>query len=455
MTKQELEFREGNIVKLLMKFSLPATIANLTTIIYNITDRYYIGKVVGRNGISGLATIFPIIMFLSACGILFGTGGSAYAGISMGRQEIEKARRILGTSFFCLSIMGIVFTIVGFSFMKPLVLFLGATSNNISYVIDYCRYFFPSMIFQILIIALSAFLRTDGQPLLSMLTNLTSAFLNIGLDYLWVVKSGYGMRGAALATTISNIVPGIFLIIYFFRGKLLKLQLKFIRFNKEILERIISIGLSGFINQFLNSVFAYALNTRLLKYGGDLALAGMGIMTIVRNFLNTSYLGINQGRLPILSYNWGAKNYRRVRKIFFYSMGITIFLSIFLVFTIKHNSKDIAGFFVNNDIELIEYTAKAIPIHLGMMMSTAIYLSCANYFQSVGKGTVTTKFSLLRLAVLTIPLTYILPIKFGIMGVLLSFPISDTIAAVVASIVIAREMKRVKVLMLKEEGKIK
>ena len=287
--------------------------------------------------------------------------------------------------------------------------------------------------------------------MLSMMTNFTSAVANMILDYMWVVKMGYGMKGAALATTISNVIPGIFLIVYFLRGKLLKLEIEKIKLDIKIIKEVLSIGISGFFNQSLNGVYAYSINTRLIKYGGELALAGMGIMTIVRNFLNTSYLGLNQGRQPILSYNWGAKNYRRVIKTFAYSMGMTIFLSIFLVLVIRFNSRSIAGFFVNNDEELINYTAKAIPIHLGMMMSTAIYLSCSNYFQAVGKGKLTTKLITLRLAILTIPLTYILPIKWGVMGVLLSFPISDTIAAITASIVMTKEMKNVRKMMIEQE----
>ncbi|MCI6153406.1 MAG: MATE family efflux transporter [Fusobacterium perfoetens] len=453
MTRQELEFREGNIIKLLIKFSVPATFASLITIIYNVTDRYYIGQAVGRNGIGAIATIFPLIMLLNACGTLFAIGGGALSGIYLGKQEIDNARKILGVSFFCLLVIGLFFTSFGTIFMKQIILFLGATENTIEYAMDYCKYFFPSMTFQILILAFSAFLRTDGRPILSMMTNFISAISNMGLDYLWVVKLSYGMKGAALATTISNVIPGIFLITYFLRGKLLKLEFKHVRGDIKTIREILSVGISGFFNQSLNGVYAYALNTRLIKYGGDLAIAGMGIMTIVRNFLNTSYLGLNQGRQPILSYNWGAKNYRRVLKTFAYSIGISIFLAIFLVFLIKYHAREIAGFFVKNDPELIEYTAKAIPIHLGMMMSTAIYLSCANYFQAVGKGMVTTKLITLRLLILTIPLTYILPLKWGVMGVLRSFPISDTIAAITAAIVVSKEIKHVRKLM-KEQEKI-
>lgn len=352
MTKQELEFREGNIIKLLIKFSVPATFASLITIIYNVTDRYYIGQAVGRNGIGAIATIFPLIMLLNACGTLFAIGGGALSGIYLGKQEIDNARKILGVSFFCLLVIGLFFTSFGTIFMKEIVLFLGATENTIEYTMDYCKYFFPSMTFQILILAFSAFLRTDGRPILSMMTNFISAISNMGLDYLWVVKLSYGMKGAALATTISNVIPGIFLIIYFLRGKLLRLELKHIKGDIKTIKEIMSVGVSGFFNQSLNGVYAYALNTRLIKYGGDLAIAGMGIMTIVRNFLNTSYLGLNQGRQPILSYNWGAKNYKRVLKTFTYSLGMSIFLAIFLVFLIRYHAREIAGFFVKNDSEL-------------------------------------------------------------------------------------------------------
>ena len=441
MTPQEKEFKEGKLLPMLIRFSVPSTISALTIIIYNVTDRYFIGQAVGRNGIGAIAVIFPLILLLNATGMLFSIGGAALAGIKMGREDIAGARKVLGTSMYIIIAVGAFYTIFGLLFQVPIAKFLGAGENNLQYAVDYNLFFFPSIIFQLIFTAFCSFVRLEGNPVMSMIINLSSAFANIILDYLLVVVIPWGMKGAALATSVSNIIPAILLIRYFSASNLLKLEKRYIKFNLNIFKGILSIGISAFLNQFLNGLYVYVLNIQLVRYGGEIALAAMGIMSILRNFINTSYVGMNQGRQPILSYNWGARNYKRVKDTFFAFISITAVASIILVSTIVLKAPFMAGFFVKNDHELISYTVKGIHIHLGFMISTAVYLSCTNYFQAVGKGYITSRFIFLRLVVLSIPLAYILPLKWGAMGALLSFPISDTIAGLTALYVMYREIK--------------
>lgn len=441
MTPQEKEFREGKLLPMLIRFSIPSTISALTNIIYNVTDRYFIGQAVGRNGIGAIAVIFPLLLLLNATGMLFSIGGAALAGIKMGRGDIPGARKVLGTSVYAVIALGIFYTVTGMLFQVPIAKFLGAGENNLQFAVDYNMYFFPSIIFQLIYTAFCSFVRLEGNPIMSMVINLSSAFANIILDYLLVMVIPWGMKGAALATSISNIIPAILLIIYFSRSNLLKLERRYIKFNWTIFKGISSIGISAFLNQFFNGMYAYVLNIQLVHYGGEIALAAMGIMSILRNFVNTSYVGLNQGRQPILSYNWGAKNYKRVKDTFYASISITAAASVILVGIIVLNAPAMAGFFVKNDLELIAYTAKGIYIHLGFMISTAVYLSCTNYFQAVGKGFITSRFIFFRLIVLSIPLAYILPLKLGVTGALLSFPISDTLAGAAALCVMYKEIK--------------
>lgn len=441
MTKQEREFREGKLIPLLIRFSIPSTISALTIIMYNVTDRYFIGQAVGRNGIGAIAIIFPIILLLNATAMLFSMGGAALAGIKMGQEDISGARKVLGTSVFMVIVLGAFYTIFGIVFQVPIVKFMGAGEHNIKYAIEYNTYFFPSIIFQLIFNSFCAFVRLEGNPIMSMIINLSSAFANIILDYLLVMVIPLGMKGAALATSVSNIIPAILLTIYFHRSSLLKLERRYIRFNKIIFKGIFSIGISAFLNQFFNGLYVYVLNIQLVRYGGEIALAAMGIMSILRNFINTSYVGLNQGRQPILSYNWGAKNYKRVKDTFYTSISITAVASLILVTFIVFKAPFMAGFFVKNDTELVNYTVKGIHIHLGMMISTAIYLSCTNYFQAVGKGYITSRFIFLRLIVLSIPLSFLLPLKLGAIGALLSFPIADTTAAIIAVYVMRKEIK--------------
>ncbi len=445
MTKQELEFREGNILKLLIRFSIPSTIAALIAIIYNITDRYFIGQVVGRHGISAMVILFPLLLLFNSCGMLFGTGGGALASIYLGKKDTASARKVLGTSIFTVIVIGAFFTLITISFSEKIGILLGASENNLSYFLEYTKYFFPSIIFQVLVLSIVPFIRSDGKPFISLVISLSSALTNILLDYILVIKLGQGMKGAAIATSISNIIPCVLMGIYFlYKTDLLKLETKYLNFDLKLIKEIANIGSSGFFNQILNSAFGFILNVQLINYGGDIPLAGMGIMTVVRSFINTSFIGLNQGRLPIISYNWGAKRYSRVIHTFLYSVGVTLTLSLILVFFIRNFSYEIGSFFVKNDAPLVEYIGNSIPIHLGFMVSTALYLSCANYFQAVGKGSISAKLTILRLGILTIPLTILLPMKFGVFGILIAFPISDCIAALVAIVSVSKEILRIK-----------
>lgn len=441
MTEQEKEFREGKLLPMLIKFSIPSTISALTIIIYNVTDRYFIGQSVGRNGIGAIAVIFPIILLLNATAMLFSIGGASLAGIRMGREDIKGARQVLGTSMFVIIAIGIFYTVFGMLFQVPIAKLMGAGENNIKYVIEYNTYFFPSIVFQLIFNSFCSFVRAEGNPIMSMIINLSSAIANIFLDYLLVMVFPFGMKGAALATSISNFIPAVILWVYFSKSNLLKLERKYLKFNGKIMKGISAIGTSAFLNQFFNGLYVYVLNIQLVRYGGELALAAMGIMSILRNFVNTSYVGLNQGRQPILSYNWGAKNFKRVKDTFYSSIIITAMASAFLVGIIVIKAPFMAGFFVKNDPELINYTVRGIHIHLGVMISTAVYLSCTNYFQAVGKGYITSRFIFFRLIVLSIPLAFILPLKWGVVGALLSFPVSDTLAGTLALYVMYKEIK--------------
>lgn len=441
MTQQELDFRTKKLLPLLIKFSIPSSIAALTGIIYNITDRYFIGQTIGRNGIGALATLFPIVVFIDATGMLFNSGGSSIVGIALGRKDLNGARKILGASLFAVVLIGIVYTILGFTFMKPLSIFLGAGENTLYHLMEYCKYFYPSITFQIAFWSFCAYVRSEGNPMVSMMINLSSTISNVILDYYLVVVLDMGMKGAAIATSISNIIPTLGLLFYFSRSKILTLEKKYFTWNFPILKRIWGVGFSSFLNETFYGIFTFTLNKQLVRYAGEIGLAAMGIMSVLRSFINTSYSGFNQGRQPIISYNWGAKYYGRVKEAFIDSLGLTMGLSVILVSIVLYFSEELTGFFVKNDPELIAYTSKAIHIHLKFMLSTAIYLSCSHYFQAVRKGYITSRFVILRLPLLSIPLAYILPLKFGATGVLLSFPIADSIAAIASAIFMYKEVK--------------
>ena len=437
------ELEKKKILPLLIKFSIPSTVAVLINMIYNITDRYFIGQNVGRDGIGALAIIFPITILIGGIGMFFAIGGASEAGIKLGEKDKDGAEKVLGTTIFWIIIIGLTLTALILLNLTPILEILGASKNNINYAYTYYAYIIPTLVLQLVFMSLNAFIRTEGNPMLSMKINLLGAALNTLLDYILIVRFGMGIKGAAIGTATAGVVPAIIQLYHFFRSDIITLKLNNIRPNLEVMTRISKIGIGSFLNQFLNGISVYIMNIKLNYYGGDLAIAAVGIVSTSRNFINTSFIGFNQGRQPILSYNYGAKKFDRVKETFLLSTKITFTIALILVFIVVGNSDTVARFFVNDE-KLIEFTGHAIRLNLFMMVSTALYLSGTNYFQAVGKGKKTTQLLTIRLAVLTIPLIYILPVFWGLNGVWLAFPISDTIAAVVAMYFMRKEFKGIK-----------
>ena len=432
---------KGPLLPLLIKFSLPSTVAVLINIIYNITDRYFIGHYIGRYGMSALSIVFPLILLINGIGLMFSVGGGALAGIKLGEGSKDEAERVLGTTAFWIIVVGGVYTFVILTFLKPVLGIMGGTKGNIAYAVAYSRWLFPVITAQIFYVVLCSFLRMEGRPNYSMIMNLSSALLNILLDYIFIVELSMGMKGAALATAISTFLPAIYLITYFFRSKILKLRRDCIVPNLTVISRVLSIGSSAFFNQVLNGTMVFIMNRQLLNYGGDLALAAIGVIITIRSFINTSFIGFNHGRQPILSFNYGAKNYERVKDTFILSTKIILSISLGFVVIIMLNAREITSFFLEGDEKLIEFTSWAVKRHLFLMGATALYLTCANYFQAVGKGNITTRLLTIRLLLLNIPLLYILPKWFGVLGIIVAFPISDGIASLIASAFMCREMR--------------
>jgi len=435
-----IELEKKKILPLLIKFSIPSTIAVLINMIYNITDRYFIGQNIGRDGLGGLSIIFPVVIFIGGIGMFFSIGGGSAAGIKLGEQDREGTEKVLGTTIFWIIIIGSLVSTLILVFLTPFLNLLGASENNFIHAYSYFKYLIPFLVFQLIFMSLNSFIRTEGMPMLSMKINVSSAILNTFLDYLFIVKLNMGMEGAALGTGLAGVLPALLQIHHFIMSDRIKLRLKNIRPNLVVMTNISKIGIASFLNQLLNGISVYIMNIKLGYYGGDLAIAAVGIVSTSRNFINTSFIGFNQGRQPILSYNYGAKNYKRVKETFIISTKITFTIAITLTAFVLFNANSVASFFVN-DSKLVEFSGHAMKTNLFMMVSTAMYLSGTNYFQSVGKGHKTTQLLMIRLVILTIPLLLILPNYLGLSGVWLAFPISDTISAVISMTFMRKEFK--------------
>ena len=434
------ELEEKKILPLLIKFSIPSTIAVLINMIYNITDRYFIGQNIGRDGIGALAIIFPVTILIGGLGLFFAIGGGSAAGIKLGEKNKGGAEKVLGTTIFWIIVTGVLLGGLIIANLTQLLKILGASENNIGYAYTYYMYLIPTLVFQLVFMSLNAFIRTEGKPMLSMKINIFGAVVNTILDYILIVKLGMGIKGAAIGTAIAGVLPAFIQIHHFLKSDIIRLKLKNIRPNLEIIKNISKIGLASFLNQLLNGVSIYIMNIKLNYYGGDLAIAAVGIISTSRNFINTSFIGFNQGRQPILSYNYGAKNFNRVKETFMISTKITVSIALTLTALVLWNAEEVVKFFVNDE-KLIIFTSHAIRLNLVLMVSTALYLTGTNYFQSVGKGHKTTQLLIVRLGFLTIPLLFILPMFLGLDGVWIAFPISDTISAVLSMYFIKKEFK--------------
>jgi putative MATE family efflux protein len=415
------------ILPLLIKFSIPATIGILITMIYNITDRYFIGQHVGRQGLGGLAITFPITILILGISMLFTMGGPSSAGIKLGEKNKKGAEDILGTTVFWIIGIGGLLTVFLLLFLPKILTFLGATEGNLGAALEYNYYLVPFTIFQILFIALNGFLRVEGNPMLSMKVNLFGAGLNILLDYILIARMGMGMKGAAIGTAAASVIPVIYMLIHLFKSEVIGLHLKNIKLNYPIMQRISHIGMGAFYNQLLSGITIFIMNKNLNVYGGELAIAAVGIVMTMRNFMNVSFIGFNQGRQPILSYNYGAKNYDRVKETYILSTKIVLVIVAILTLFIVGGAKYVANFFVS-DTELITLTTTALILNLLLMFSTSLYFSTFNYYQAVGKGKKNKKLLIIRVFFLTIPLLYILPMIIGLNGVWLAVPVADTIA---------------------------
>jgi len=415
------------ILPLLIKFSIPATIGILITMIYNITDRYFVGQYVGRQGLGGLAITFPVTILILGVSMLFTMGGASAAGIKLGEKDREGAEKVLGTAIFWITLIGGSITVFTLLFLPKILVFLGASDSNLGEALKYNYYLLPFAIFQIAFIALNGFIRVEGNPMLSMKINVFGALLNILLDYILIAHMNMGMVGAALGTAAASLFPVIYMLVHLSKSKVIALHFKHIRPNKPIIARIQHVGMGAFYNQLLSGITIFIMNKNLNIYGGDLAIAAVGIVMTMRNFMNISFIGFNQGRQPILSYNYGAKNYDRVKETYILSTKIVLVIVTVLTILIVGGNNYVASFFTK-DAELIAITSRALVLNLILMFSTSLYFSTFNYYQAVGKGKKNKNLLIIRVFFLTIPLLFILPKLMGLDGVWLAVPLADTIA---------------------------
>ncbi|NME82308.1 MATE family efflux transporter [Clostridium sp. SM-530-WT-3G] len=434
---------EEKISKLLLEFSIPAIIGMLVNTLYNIIDRIFIGHipVVGNLAIAGVGITMPLMTIIMAFGMLIGIGTATRVSINLGQHNREKAEEHLGNAFTLIIIISILLTVFGLVFMDKILFAFGASENTILYAEQYIEIIFAGCIFNLVGFGLNHSIRSDGSPKVAMLSMIIGAITNIILDPILIFIFNLGVRGGAIATVISQFVSAIWVIYYFTKGKsILKIKRKYLKLNKLIVLSIFSIGVSPFSMQIANCAVQIVANNSLQTYGGDLAVAAMTVINSLAMVFLMPIFGINQGMQPIVGYNFGAKQYNRVRETVTYCViaATTVVTIGFLVIQFFPD-KMIMAF--NNDPNLINIGVNGIRIFLCMLPFIGGQIVITNYFQSIGKVKISMFLSLLRQVILLIPCLIILPTFKGLDGIWLAGATSDFISVII-TVLVYRKMSK-------------
>ena len=432
--------------KLLLKLSVPTVIAQLVNMLYNIVDRIYIGHMPGDGSLAltGVGVCLPIIMIVSAFAALISTGGAPRASIFMGKNDHESAEKTLGSCFTLQILVSLVLTAVLLIWNRPLLLAFGASENTIDYAVSYMNIYAIGTIFVQLTLGMNAFITAQGFAKTGMLTVLIGAVCNIVLDPLFIFVFHMGVKGAALATILSQGVSCVW-VCTFLRGKktLLRLKNENIRLRPQYFLPCVALGAASFIMQASESVISVCFNTSLLKYGGDIAVGAMTILTSVMQFAMLPLQGLAQGAQPISSYNFGAKNAERVKQTFFALLKASLTYSVILWACIMLFPQAFAGIFTP-DQELLAFTAKALRIYCGALFIFGIQIACQMTFVSIGNAPCSIIVAILRKFVLLIPLIFILPhiLPDQTMAVYTAEPAADTLAVIFTMVMFGTQFKK-------------
>lgn len=447
MTKRTNDLGNDPIKGLLFKLAAPAIAAQIVNMLYNVVDRIYIGHIpgVGAAALTGVGVTMPIIMLISAFSALIGMGGAPRASIKMGQKDNEGASKILGNCFAALLVISVILTIFFLIFGRQLLMMFGASENTIGYAMEYMNIYVCGTVFVQLALGLNPFISTQGFATTSMMTVLIGAVINIVLDPILIFGFGMGVRGAALATVISQAVSAIWVLKFLFSHKsTLRLRRDIIRIDPRIIFPVLALGASPFIMQATESLLNVVFNSSLQRYGGDIAVGSMTIMTSLMQMCTLPLVGLCQGAQPIIGFNYGAQNNARVKDTF--KLLITcalIFVGIFWACIMFIPQVFISLF--TPDAQLIEFSVWAVRIYLAGTLAMGAQISCQQTFIAIGQAKSSIFLALLRKVILLIPLIYILPNFFQNkpFGVFLAEPIADFIATAVTVTMFSVQFKKV------------
>ena len=441
------ELGNEKISSLLFRMAVPAITAQIINLLYNLVDRMYIGHIdgVGATALTAVGVTMPVIMVISAFAALVSMGGAPRASIMMGKGDRDSAEKIMGNCTTALIFISVTLTAAVLLFGENMLMAFGASENTVGYALEYMNIYACGTLFVQIALGLNAFITAQGFAKISMITVLVGAVLNIILDPIFIFGLDMGVKGAALATIISQAVSALW-VLRFLTGNrtVLKIRKENLKIDFKVLLPCLALGLSPFIMQSTESILIVSFNTSLLKYGGDLAVGAMTILSSVMQFSMLPLSGLTQGAAPIISYNYGAGNGRRVKDAFILLLKISLIYSAAL-WAIAMIYPQIFAVIFTKDSELIGISVRSMRIYMAASLLFGIQISCQQTFIALGNARTSVFLAVLRKIILLIPLIYILPIFFEnkVDAVFLAEPVADVIAVTVTSLMFFRQFKNV------------
>ena len=426
------------IFKLMLSMGIPTFVAQLINLLYNIVDRIYIGHIpeIGAASLTGIGLCLPIITLVSAFSVFVGAGGAPLASIALGKGDRDKAQRILSNGVTLLIIFTVIVMAVIYTLKKPLLYFFGASDATLPYALSYSRIYLLGSVFVLLVLGMNPFITTQGFAKTSMLTTVIGAVINIILDPILIFGFGLGVRGAAIATVLSQAV-GAAWIIRFLTGKktILRLRRDYLRPEKQIILPVLALGISSFVMLSTESLLSISFSSSLARYGGDVAVGAMTVITSASQLCTLPIQGICQGGQPVMSFNFGAGKKARVKEAFRFQLTLCgsytcLFWLLMMLFP-----GAVAGIFTS-DTALIQYTTWAMRIYMAGIFAMGFQIACQQSFMALGQAKVSLLLACLRKIILLIPLIFILPhvLPNPVFGVFLAEPVSDILAATITTI---------------------
>ncbi len=433
--QQKNDFSQGSVKRLIISQAVPLTLAQAVQLLYNIVDRIYIGhlKDVGDLALTGLGITFPVIVIIAAFTSLFGTGGTTVFSIARGKGENEEAEKIIGNVFIMLLMFSAGLFAFCYFLRRPVLFLFGASEESFFYANEYLKIYLYGTTFSMLSTGLNGFINAQGFPRVGMLSVIIGAAVNIALDPIFIFGLDMGVRGAALATVISQAVSALWVVL-FLTGKraILKLKVSRLHIEAKRIWRIIILGLPGFVMQGTNSVVQIVCNRELQAYGGDLYVGIMTVLNSVREMVSLPVMGISHGAQPILGFNYGAKKNARVKEGIRFTATLGMVYTLIAWIVVMLIPKALMGIF-SEDAETIAVGAKMLNIYFFGFVFMAFQFAGQTAFQALGKAKQAIFFSLFRKVIIVVPLTIILPLcGFGVEGVFWAEPVSNAVGGLAA-----------------------